>query len=357
MAYQIPKKLRQLKSYDPVTEVYPIRLDSNESFLSLPPSIRKEIAEAVSKLEFNRYPDPYAGKLCKKAGKFFGIAPKSMTAGSGSDELIGLIIANFLEPGDSMLVALPDFSMYAFYAQMNGIQVIDALDICLKNPERPFTFSAELLIEAARKSKAKLLIFSNPCNPTSLGISAGEVEKVVEALPDVLIVVDEAYMDFTEGSVLSKAASWDHVIVLKTCSKAFGMAGIRLGFAVAGPEITRALQAVKSPYNVNSMSQEVGCVLFSHPEYLMDCVEDIKNSRDELYEGLIALKARKTEISEVLPTETNFVFFGTARPKEIFEALKSMGISIRYMKDYLRISAGSKEENDAVLKALDQVIQ
>ena len=357
MAYQIPEKLKKLAPYDPITKVYPIRLDSNESFLPLPSSIKKELTEAVGKVELNRYPDPYARELCRKAGAFFGVAPESMTAGNGSDELIGLILSNFLEPGDSMLVALPDFSMYDFYAQMNGVRVVDALEVCWENPERPFAFSADLLIQAAKESQAKLLIFSNPCNPTSLGLCAKEVEKVIEALPEVLIVVDEAYMDFTGGSVLSKVPAYDHVVLLKTCSKAFGMAGIRLGFAVAGPDITRALQAVKSPYNVNSMTQAVGCVLFDHPVYLMDCIEDIKNSRDELYEGLIALKGKKTEIEIILPTETNFVFFKTARPREIYEGLLENGISIRYMKDFLRISAGSKEENEAVLKALEALIQ
>ena len=355
MAYELPEALKQLKPYDPVTEIYPVRLDANESFLSLPSSIREEISEAIRALPFNRYPDPFGTKLCRKAGEFFKVGPETITIGNGSDELIGLILANFVSPGDTMAVALPDFSMYAFYAGLNGVKVADVGEIC--GTKGDLSLSARMLIQGVEKSKARLLVFSNPCNPTSLKLSEKEVEEVIEALPEVLIVVDEAYMDFTDGSILQKAPGWDHVIVLKTCSKAFGMAGIRLGFAIAGPEITKALQAVKSPYNVNSMTQEAGYILFSHPQYLMDCMEDIKASREELYEGLMALAREKEELLTVFPTETNFVLIQVKKPEEIYKGLLKKGISIRYMKQYLRISAGSRTENEEVLAALSELLQ
>ena len=342
MGYQLPEKIRNIKPYIPSEGACRVRLDANESFLVLPEAIRAEVAKAVSEIEFNRYPDPAAGKLCRKAAAVYGVSADSLVAGNGSDELIGLIIGSFLSPNDQMVVAVPDFSMYAFYAQMNGAKVCDARTVCAEKVRDTFALSADLLVEAVRKTKAKLLIFSNPCNPTSLRLSAAEVRKIAESLPDVLVVVDEAYMEFAGGeSMLQAAADSDHVIVLKTCSKAFGMAGIRLGFAVSGPLLSGVLRAVKSPYNVNSMTQAAGGVLFSHPEYLKECTEAICRSRDVLYRKLRDLKEQKKEILSIQPTETNFVFLRTARPKEIWEELEKRGILIRLMGDYLRISAGS----------------
>ena len=121
MAYKIPEKLRSLEIYDPVTEEYDVRLDANESYLNVPEEIRNDIMDAIRKVEFNRYPDPLARELRKKAGAFFHVKPELLTAGNGSDELISLIVPNFLDRGDTMLVAVPDFSMYWFYAQFNDI--------------------------------------------------------------------------------------------------------------------------------------------------------------------------------------------------------------------------------------------
>lgn len=358
MGYQLPEKLKNLQPYDPVTASYRVRLDANESFLSLPDSLRKELAEAVAGLDLNRYPDPTAARLRGKAASFWDVPMQALTVGNGSDELIGLIVSSFLAPGESMVVALPDFSMYEFYAQMNGVRVYDAMKLAGKNGEDALVLSADDMIRAVRETKAGLLIFSNPCNPTSLGLSKTEVRKIIEQLPDVLIVADEAYMEFAEdASVLREAAKSDHVIVLKTCSKAFGMAGIRLGFAISGPVLSRVLQAVKSPYNVNSMTQAAGCVLFDHPQYLRECIGKIRAARDELYQGILRLRAEKTEIKSVQPTVTNFVFLRTKRPAEICGALKERSISVRYLNGYLRISAGSKAENEAVLQALREILR
>lgn len=254
MAYTIPEKLKRLEIYEPVTEIYNVRLDANESFQNLPDDIRRDVLKAVEQVEFNRYPDPFAVKLCEKFGRFFHVKPELLTAGNGSDELISLIVPNFLESGDTMLVALPDFSMYTFYAQMNNIRVE-----ALQKAEDMVTSAADIL-ERAKDKNARLLIFSNPCNPTSLKLSRDDIIKIIEGT-DALVIVDEAYMDFAEGSVLDVVEKYHNLIVLKTCSKALGLAAIRLGFAAACKELTDILHALKSPYNVNSLTQAVGCAV------------------------------------------------------------------------------------------------
>lgn len=349
MAYQIPEKLKNLEIYEPVTEEYQVRLDANESFQDLPADVRADVLDAVAKVNFNRYPDPYCTRLNQKFAAFFKVDPKCVTAGNGSDELISILVANFLCPGDTMMVALPDFSMYGFYAQMCGAKV-EAL-----TKKEDMTVTADEIIKRAKACGAKMLIFSNPCNPTSLGIGKNEILKIIGNC-EALVVVDEAYMDFTEGSVLDQIKEYDNLIVLKTCSKAFGMAAIRLGFAVADEKLTNIIRAVKSPYNVNSMTQAAGCAVLDHPEYLRSCIRSIQLSREDLYERLKKMEAEKEDIETVFPTATNFVYMKVRHSEEVFKELKKRSISIRLMGEYLRISAGTKEENDAVISAFHEII-
>ncbi len=349
--YQLPQKLQALVPYEPLTGSYPVRADANESFLALPAGLRMQVAEVVSSLDFNRYPDPNCTELCKRFADFFGLEEKHIVAGNGSDELIGLIISSFTAAGESMAVVSPDFSMYAFYAQMNGVRVetFSKLDAGL-------ALDADALIAFAKEKQVSLLILSNPCNPTSLVASREEILKIVDSL-DCLVVIDEAYMDFAEGSVLDVAARRDHLIVLKTCSKAFGMAAIRLGFAVANQTITNAIRAVKSPYNVNSMTQAVGCLLLEQKDYLQTCIRQIKDSRDALYQMICGLQQEKHEILEIANTQANFVFLRVPEPEQVFRAMLSRGIAVRCLGSYLRISAGSQAENKAVLAALSDSLK
>lgn len=348
MGYKIPEKLKNLQIYDPVTETYRVRLDANESFLDLPEEIRKDVVKAVADIGFNRYPDPLAGELCRKFGSFFHIKPDLLTAGNGSDELISIIISTFLSPGQTMITVMPDFSMYVFYARSMGANA----EILQKGED--MEISAEDVIERAEQTDAKLIIFSNPCNPTSLNLNREDILHIIEKV-NALVVVDEAYMDFSDGSVLDEIENYENLIVLKTFSKAFGMAAVRLGMAASNKGITKILRTVKSPYNVNAMTQAAGCAILEHKEYLKECIAKIKESAVDLQEKMLALQKKKTEIEKVYPTSTNFIYMKTGRAEEVFAALKKEGISIRFMNGYLRIAAGSEQENEELLQALDRL--
>ena len=149
----------------------------------------------------------------------------------------------------------------------------------------------------------------------------------------------------------------DNLIVLKTFSKAFGMAAVRLGFAAANKTLTSVLRAVKSPYNVNSMTQAAGCVILDHPDYLRECIEKIRCSRTDLYKKIMKLAETKTEIRKVYATCANFVYMKAERAEEIFEGLRKKGISIRYMGGYLRVAAGSEQENEELMQALSELLK
>lgn len=350
MSYVLPEKLKDIPKYDPVTEVYRVRLDANESFIELPEDVKQDVMKAIGEVEFNRYPDPEARKLCEKFGAFFHVKPQLLTAGNGSDELISIIVPNFLGEGDVMLTILPDFSMYTFYTSMVGAKV-EVLD-----KDDSMELDARDVIERARACKARLLIFSNPCNPTALKLEREDILEIVKNV-DALVVVDEAYMDFSEGSVLDEIEQYENLIVLKTCSKAFGMAAIRLGFAAANERLTGLLHTLKSPYNVNSMTQAAGCAILEHEDFLRECISRIRQSTQALYQGMQELAGRKKDLERLYPTATNFLYIKCARAQQILQDLRKEGISVRCMNGYLRIAAGSPKENEELLQALERIME
>lgn len=352
--YELPKKVKNLAPYEPVTGNYQIRLDANESFIETPEWLRRQIADVVMNVAFNRYPDPDCTELCRAFAQYFNIRPESVVAGNGSDELISLIVGYFIEPGKTMVVVSPDFSMYQFYAQLGGVKVE-----VFEKMHDSLSLDVDALIAFAKKKHAKLMIFSNPCNPTSLAAPMREMEKILAALPDCLVIADEAYMEFAGSgySILERAYTAQNLLVLKTCSKAFGMAAIRLGFAVANPDLVRTLKAIKSPYNVNTVTQEIGRLVLLQKAYLQECTEKICASRVDLYEALTALSQKQKTILQVYNTCTNFVFLRLSDPKVIFEKLKEQGIAVRCLGHFLRITAGSKQENARFISALSSILE
>lgn len=342
MPYILNEKLAGLSPYEVDTAVYPVRLDANESFLDLPDELRQAAGEAVSALTFNRYPDPKAEALCRAFAAFYGIGAENVVAGNGSDELLYILATCFTMAGDTILTAAPDFSMYRFYGYLAECRsiVYNKTDLEM-NPDA--------LIEACRRSGAKLLIFSNPCNPTGRGLGREAVRRIIEGV-DALVVLDEAYMDFWDQSLLEEAGRYDNLIVLKTMSKAVGAAALRLGFAVTTPTLANALRAAKSPYNVNSLSAAVGEVLYSHPDYLAACRAKIVASRDALYRGLLPLC--QSAGWRMADSFTNFFYIETAEAEEVFAFLKKAGILVRCFDGALRITTGNEAENAALLSGL-----
>jgi histidinol-phosphate aminotransferase len=251
MAYEVNEKIRELVPYQPITGNYRIRLDANESFLVPENEILKAIQKDAVSVAFQRYPDPIAQELCEAFAKAYNVNVENVVAGNGSDELISLLFSSFLMKGECAVTLSPDFSMYSFYC---GIAEGQNKEFKKRDD---FSFSIDDLIDFVNKNKARMLIFSNPCNPTSLGVKREEIRKLVSSV-NALVVLDEAYMDFWDQSMLSEVNQYDNLIILRTCSKAIGAASLRLGFAVSNVKLIQYIKAVKSPYNVNAISQKIG---------------------------------------------------------------------------------------------------
>lgn len=343
--YRLNDKIKDLKPYDPVEGGYRIHLDANESFLPLPETILQELGEKLPQVQFNRYPDPAAREVCQAFADFYGVPVENVVAGNGSDELITVLFTGFLQRGETFATVEPDFSMYAFNGYLQ-----EARHVAVPKRE-DYSLDIDKLIETCQNEKVKLLVFSNPGNPTSVVCPREEIRRLVRGV-DALVVLDEAYMDFSDQSLLPEFQEYDNLLILRTCSKAFGMAGLRLGFAVGQKALIDAVKAVKSPYNVNTLSQTLGAIVLRHPQALKEATEKILRSRQELLSGLEALEKEFPGRFCLLPCATNFATMKLADGEQLFQYLGQRGIAIRYTGGLVRITCGTTGENREVLKEI-----
>lgn len=346
----LPEKLSSMTPYDPCEDIYQIKLDANESYFSLPEDLRDAIAASIDTIDFNRYPDPAVTDLRRLAGREFRIAPGNIVVGNGSDELISLIMNTFAPRGGKVMVLSPDFSMYQFYAEVAELEVINMF----KDGE--FMLTEEDVVKRAQAEKPDILIFSNPCNPAGQGFTHAETIRICNALEDTLVVVDEAYMDFWDQSILDVSTALENVLVMKTLSKAFGCAALRCGFVIGYADLIDQLNKTRSPYNINSITQMAACIVLEDTSWKKEQCAEIVARKNELEQACTGLK-KQYGVFTVLPTHTNFVVLRTEKYSEIFEELKKHSICVRCFPKYdmLRITTGSEEENAALLEALDEI--
>ncbi|NLB37484.1 MAG: histidinol-phosphate transaminase [Clostridiales bacterium] len=349
MPFELNEKLKNIEPYAPISGEYRIRLDANESFISLSDEVCDAISQRIESLKFNRYPDPFATELCSLFAKFYGIKSELVTAGNGSDELISVIMSGFLQKGDCVICLSPDFSMYEFYSH-----IVESNCIVVRKRD-DFTVDIDEVISNANESNARMIIFSNPCNPTSIGIKREDVIKLIKRVSS-LVVLDEAYMDFYDQSLINEVEQYDNLIILRTCSKALGMAAIRLGFAISNKKLTYTIRCVKSPYNVNSVTQAIGCAVFSNPDYIRRSIERIKTSRENLVEEMKKLEKNYPQELKIIANSANFVYTRFHKAEDLFHFLMNEGIIVRRFGDYLRITAGRNYENSELIFAIDKFL-
>ncbi|MDO5558574.1 MAG: histidinol-phosphate transaminase [Oscillospiraceae bacterium] len=351
MSYKLNNKLINLVPYDPITGHYDIRLDANESFFNLSSEMQDKITEEIRKIDFNRYPDCLAAKPIRAFSELYGIEEKYIAAGNGSDELISIITSCFLQTGDTIVNVSNDFSMYQFYSQLYEVKC----ETYQKNDD--LTIDPAGLISFCREKNARALIFSNPCNPTSVGLDRESVLKIASSLPDTLIIADEAYMDFWDQSVLNYAGDCENLLVLKTCSKAIGLAAVRFGFAVSNEKIINALRAAKSPYNNDTVAQTIVSVILEEKEYLKERALKIIDNTQALYKNVLELNKKTGLFDKIYPTCTNFLFIETSKNEQIYSFLLENSIAVRKFPGHLRITSGSQEENKVLLEVLEKCAQ
>jgi histidinol-phosphate aminotransferase len=301
---------------------------------------------------YNRYPDPLQWTLKEKIGAIKHIDPKKIFLGNGSDEPIDIVFRAFCEPGIDNVVSIdPTYGMYQVAADINNVEVHKV------KLNEDFGFSAQKLLDAAN-IYTKAIFICSPNNPTANLLEKSEIIKLITNF-EGLVVVDEAYIDFSpESSLLPELDKYDNLIVLQTFSKAWGMAGIRLGMAFAQPEIIRIFNKIKYPYNINILTQEKAFELLDHLEEKVTWVNTIVEERGKMIRKLFKLPF----VQVVYPSDANFILVKMHDARGIYEYLTEQKIIVRdrskiaLCDDCLRITIGSPEENKKLRRALKDLI-
>lgn len=344
-------RINALSAYVPgeqPTDQKYIKLNTNESPYMPSPLICEHLTEEAAKL--NLYPQPEGMVLIEKIANLLSVKPENVILGNGSDEILNFAFLSFCDENKGL--AFPDVT-YGFYkvmCQMYGIPykeiaTDDKFNICLDD---------YLGLDYN-------IVIANPNAPSGIYLSVIELEKVIAANPNNVVIIDEAYVDFGNESAVKLIDKYDNLLITRTFSKSRSLAGARLGFGVGSAKLIADMNKVKfstNPYNIDRLTQVIGASVIDNDSYYMNCCKEIVKTREFTTEELTKLGF------EIIPSGTNFVF--ARHPKltgeEIYKELKKMGILVRYFsgektKDYVRITIGTKEEMTALNFSLKKILE
>ncbi|MEG0314223.1 MAG: histidinol-phosphate transaminase [Erysipelotrichaceae bacterium] len=332
--------------YESTQETGDIILNANENNIELDPIIKKEIQESIANIPLNRYPENENYEICKAFANYLKVSVDEVCAGNGSDAMLCQVITNEINKDGVLYTIDPDFSMYDYYVSANQGKIIKY------KTREDGSFSVEEFIKEGIKHKPNLIIFSNPNNPTSNILNNEEILEIVKAFPNIKVVIDEAYIDFSNCSVVKYINEYNNLLVTRTMSKAWGMAGIRVGFLIANSNYMLKFKAMKVPYNLNSISQVIGTIVLNHINIYERNVATLITEREQLLTELKKIKAIK-----VYPSNSNFIFGRSENKLKMIEGLKASGIVIRNYSENnsFRISVGTHEENVKIIEVLNSI--
>lgn len=337
-------EVRTLNEYvtPPILDIG-VKLNQNESPFDLPLGIKQKICEKLIKTNFNRYPDGSCESLRKLIAKKFSLKTDNVIIGAGIDELFYYLMLTFVNKGDKVIRPVPSFGMYEICSKISG------------SKDTPILLSEtfDLTEEFIRESKdAKLVFICNPNNPTGNLLSKDKIKQLIETTAGI-VCIDEAYADFANQNCLD-LLKYQNVVVCRTFSKAYSIAGIRLGYLLASKEVISLLNRVRLPWNIGIQTQVIGEILLENEEIFQKQIQEIKQNQTGLQNEL-------SKLTKVFPSDSNFLLFETQNPTLVYEKLIEKGVIIRNISKYpklekcLRVNTGTKEENEKFLNAFKEI--
>jgi len=320
-----------------------IKLNTNEN--PYPPSPRVlKLLRSLDGSQLRLYPDPLGGRLCEAVARRHGCGSDEVVLGNGADDILAMCLRAFVERDGSVGYFEPSYSLYPVLAEIAEVEV------------RPVELGADFEWAMPEGYTASIFFMTNPNAPTGILFPREQVREFCETFSGI-VVIDQAYVEFAREDCVDLALELDNVIAVRTFSKAFSLAGIRLGYAVGPSELMRALIKVKDSYNVGRITQELGCAALEDVRYMEGNVERIRQTRARLGGELQRRGFR------VWPSETNFLWVRPPEPgaRRLYELLRDDGIYVRYFdarrtEDYLRISVGDDADMYALLGSLDRIM-
>lgn len=328
-----------------------LRLDFNENTVGCSPVVLRALSRITAE-EMAIYPEYQA--TTKRLARFFRVRPEEMHLTNGIDDALHLIADTFIEDGDSVLVVEPTFDMYRFFAELAGARVV-----ALRYDEQ-MRFPVDGVIRALRlppKKCPRVLYIANPNNPTGTLVQRNELRGIVRAASRTLVLVDEAYFDFSGLTILPWIRRYANLLVARTFSKSAGLAALRIGVLFGNPAMVGMMRRASTPYPVNTAALVAAEAAIRDPRFLRNFTREVLRSRAMLEEGLVRLGAR------IYPSGGNFVLadFGP-RAHGMVRALEQRGILVRERRDFpregfVRISAGTRADTRKVLRAMEEILR
>ncbi len=345
-------ELEKMPSYDGVEKSYRIKVNANESTMNLPPLVEERVINRLALLAFNRYPNAEYYSLVEQIAKNFSVDMSQVLLGGGSSEIIEKVFHAFGGAWHKVVYPQPSFSMYKIYAK-----AADAEGIPFDLDEK-FNLNVDEFIKKIREVNASLAVVCNPNNPTGNVLTPAQVEKIAASI-DCAFLLDEAYVEFYGKSAVNLVKRYPNLIVARTFSKAYGMAGARVGYMIAQPEVTRMINKTFMPYHMNVLTLAAADIVYQMRDEFVPRLQMIIAERKRMSERL-----KKIRGVEIFPSEANFILIRLARAEELKNYLESLDIGIRYfspsafgLKNCLRISIGTRIENDEVFGAIKNFLE
>jgi histidinol-phosphate aminotransferase len=327
-----------------------IKINANENLFLHKSTLQRVLAEAAAETDPRLYPGGEEVVLAGKLAKLHGASPDQILLAAGGDQIIDLAMSSLVKQGDTVLVVTPTFSMYPRTAKIKGL-IYRAVSL-----DSRFEFDGGRVLAASEG--ASLIVLCNPNNPTSNQFPRAEVMKVVDGFQG-FVLIDEAYAEYGEYSLIRKALERENLLILRTFSKAYGLAGLRLGYGVTNAVLARILaERYMMPFSVPNFVLRVGARLLDERDMVLNAIEEAKREREYMVDSL-----NKIEGVEAFPSDTNFVLFATDKPyEEVYDGLLEKGVIIRKIgavpgyPDCLRATVAPNEITQRFLEALGEVM-
>ena len=338
--------LEKMPSYDGVEKDYRIKVNANESTLNLPPLVAERVQNRLSYIAFNRYPNEEYYSLVEQIAKNFSVAQEQILLGGGSSEIIEKVFHSFGGEKKTIIYPVPSFSMYKIYAKAAESEGVEFF------LDKNFNLDVDKFIEKILEVKPSLAVVCNPNNPTGNVLTLAQVEKIVSSI-DCAFLLDEAYVEFFGHTAVNLVKKYPNLIVARTFSKAYGLAGARVGYMIAQAEVTKMIGKTFMPYHMNSLSLAVADIVYQMRDEFVPRIQMTVAERQRMFENL-----KKIPALEVFPSQTNFILIRHDKAEELNKFLESLDIGVRYfvgnenLKNCLRISVGTRPENDEVFDSI-----
>ena len=328
-----------------------VKLDQNENPYELPADLKREVLDWMLHRPWGRYPEFVPAAMIRTLAKFTGWHEEGILIGNGSNELIQATLTVTLGPGRRLAIPQPTFTLYKLMATALQAQVTELF----LHPEH-FSFDVNKLVDASKNSD--VVVVCTPNNPTGNLLDRDALIAILKNAKG-LVVVDEAYHEFSGQTAFSLLSEHRNLVLLRTFSKAMAMAGLRFGYMMAHPEVTREINKAKLPYNVNIFTLAAAEIVIQRHSVLSLGIASLIQERERVFAEL-----QKRPAVRAFPSKTNFILMRTAKPaRELFDALYKQDVLVRDVSSYplldrcLRISIGTPDENNNFLAALDQVLE